>query len=77
MSIRIHCPNCGRRPLEEFLYGETRAVPDWVSGRDERDVDRAFMQSNPEGVTVERWFHAHGCRRWLTTRRDTRTDEIL
>ena len=29
------------------------------------------------GPSTERWFHHAGCRRWLTLRRDTRTDEIL
>ena len=36
-----------------------------------------FLLTNPEGPVVERWFHAQGCRRWVTVRRDTRTDAIL
>jgi sarcosine oxidase delta subunit len=28
-------------------------------------------------VTTERWFHAFGCRRWLTVRRDTSTDTVV
>ena len=77
MSLQIECPNCGRRPLEEFLYGEILVVPDSLTDADERDLDRGFMHENPEGPTTERWFHAFGCRRWLTLTRDTRTDEIL
>ena len=42
-----------------------------------RDLDRAFMHENAEGPTTERWFHASGCRRWVTVRRDTTTDEVL
>lgn len=77
MSIRIDCPNCGLRPLEEFLYGEIPVVPDSITDAYERDVDRGFMHDNPEGPVVERWFHAYGCRRWTTVERDTRSDEIL
>ena len=33
------------------------------------------MFENPDGVRpTERWFHAAGCRRWLTVRRDTSVD---
>jgi sarcosine oxidase subunit delta len=77
MSINILCPNCGLRPVEEFVYGEIPMVPDDITGDDERDLDRAFMLNNPEGVQEEAWFHSYGCRRWLRIRRDTRTDEIV
>ncbi len=77
MSLRLPCPNCGLRPIEEFVYGEVSAVPDSVVDADERNVDLAFMTSNPEGWTTDRWFHSFGCRRWLTIRRDTTTDRIL
>ena len=77
MSIQIDCPNCGRRPIEEFLYGEVPVVPESIVDPAERNLDRSFMMSNPEGPAVERWFHVYGCRRWLTVRRDTRTDRIL
>ena len=77
MSIVIHCPNCGARPIEEFLYGEVPVVPDSITDPDARDLDRAFMHDNCEGPVVERWFHAYGCRRWSTVARDTRTDQIL
>jgi heterotetrameric sarcosine oxidase delta subunit len=77
MSLRIECPNCGRRPIEEFVYEELSAVPDWIVDPDERNVDLAFMRSNPEGSTTERWFHSFGCRRWLTISRDTTTDRIV
>ena len=77
MSLRLDCPHCGERPLEEFLYGEILRVPDAITEPDARDVDRAFMHDNTEGPVTERWFHAAGCRRWMTVRRDTRTDEVL
>jgi heterotetrameric sarcosine oxidase delta subunit len=75
--IRLPCPHCGTRPLEEFLYGEILVVPDDIKDPDARDVDLGFMHENPEGPVLERWFHASGCRRWLTLRRDTSTDSIV
>ncbi len=77
MNIHIPCPHCGLRPIQEFVYGEIPDVPATITDPDARDLDRAFMRKNPEGPTVERWFHTYGCRRWLTLRRDTRTDAIL
>ena len=77
MSIQISCPTCGRRPIEEFVYGEIPVVPESIVDADARDLDRAFMRANPEGAQTERWFHLYGCRRWLTVQRDTRTDEVL
>ena len=77
MNIYIPCPHCGRRPIQEFVYGEIPEVPASITDADARDLDRSFMRKNPEGPTTERWFHTYGCRRWLTLRRDTRTDEIL
>ncbi len=75
--LRIHCPHCGVRAVEEFAYGEIPATPDALTDVDARDVDRAFMHSNHEGPVSERWFHTFGCRRWFTVRRDARTNEML
>ncbi|MFT5240942.1 MAG: heterotetrameric sarcosine oxidase delta subunit [Candidatus Promineifilaceae bacterium] len=77
MSLQIECPNCGRRPVEEFAYGEIPVVPETITDPDARDVDRAFMLNNPEGVQREAWFHTFGCRRWLYLYRDTVTDEFV
>ena len=77
MSISLNCPHCGKRPIEEFLYGDIPVVPDEVVGEDARDLDFAFMKSNVEGVQREAWFHVFGCRRWLYLERDTRTDEVV
>ncbi len=71
MSIQLTCPHCGRRPVEEFLYGEIPSTPDSLRNTDERNLDRAFMIANPEGPVTERWFHSFGCRRWITVRRNT------
>jgi sarcosine oxidase subunit delta len=76
IRAQIPCPHCGVRTIEEFIYGEVPSTPDAITEQDARDVDREFMHGNVEGPVIERWFHAFGCRRWITVRRDTRTDEV-
>ena len=74
----LDCPRCGRRPVDEFAFGgERRPVPDWIEGDDARNFDEVWMFENPAGITTERWFHAAGCRRWLTISRDTTTDTVV
>jgi heterotetrameric sarcosine oxidase delta subunit len=74
----IICPTCGERPVNEFRFGgELPHVPDSISDETERNVDWVWMNDNVDGVTIERWFHAAGCRRWLTLRRDTSTDRVV
>lgn len=75
--LRLTCPNCGERSVVEFRYGEIPTVPEGLTDPEARNLDRAFMRSNTEGIVTERWFHEAGCRRWMTVRRDTRTDEVL
>jgi heterotetrameric sarcosine oxidase delta subunit len=74
----VECPNCGSRPFEEYRYGSVFPVtPDSITDPDARNVDYAWMQDNIAGVTLERWFHEAGCRRWFTAKRDTTTDAFL
>ena len=77
MSLKVVCPNCGTRPIEEFAYGEIPVVPDSITDADEWDVDRGFMLNNPEGIQREAWFHEYGCRRWTYLYRDTVTDQFI
>jgi len=74
VGLNVPCPTCGPRPFTEFTFGgELRPIEaDDADG----DFDRVFLRENVDGVQVERWFHLFGCRRWLTLRRDTRTDRI-
>ena len=74
MVLRLDCPHCGPRPVDEWAYGEVPDPPDYLTEADERDVDRGFMMANKEGVKVERWFHSGGCRRWQAITRDTTLD---
>ncbi|HSR71364.1 MAG TPA: sarcosine oxidase subunit delta, partial [Kiloniellales bacterium] len=36
-----------------------------------------FLRKNTKGVYLERWLHAHGCRRWFNLARDTVSCEVL
>lgn len=70
--MKLECPNCGKRSVEEFRYGEVQQVPDSITDPNDRDTDRVYMKTNPYGITVEAWFHEFGCRRWMRIERDTR-----
>jgi heterotetrameric sarcosine oxidase delta subunit len=74
MSFLVPCPICGKRPAGEFDFGGE--LRDIESPDIETDYARVFLEENRAGEQVERWFHAAGCRRWLTVRRDTRTNAI-
>lgn len=74
MALKIPCPHCGERGSAEFTFGgELRDID---SPDPESDFTRVHLRDNAAGIQTERWFHAFGCRRWLTLRRDTVTDAI-
>ena len=75
----IPCPWCGERLHTEFTCGgEAHIVrPDPCAASDADWADYLFMRKNPKGVHHERWFHAHGCRRWFHMARDTVSHRIL
>lgn len=74
MGIEIPCPNCGPRDHTEFTFGgEMRALE---AADPDEDFRRVYLRENAAGEQRERWFHALGCRRWLTLARDTVTNRI-
>ena len=77
MSLKLTCPNCGVRPIQEFAFGEILAPPETLTDPEAIDLDRAFMHNNPEGETVEAWFHIYGCRRWVRVKRHTTADLLI
>ncbi len=77
MALRIPCPTCGERAIDEWVHGEIINVPAEITDPDRRDLDRGYFHNNTEGVVEEAWFHLYGCRRWISLRRDTRTDTFL
>jgi methylglutamate dehydrogenase subunit B len=75
VSLRIPCPQCGSRPFTEFTFGgEVRPTS---SDDPEEDFRRVYLPVNAPREQAERWFHAYGCRRWLTLRRDALTNRIV
>lgn len=75
MALMIACPNCGRRPYTEYWWGGE--LPETHAGDPaslEDDFARVWLHANVAGDQSERWFHYAGCRRWLTARRDTRSN---
>jgi heterotetrameric sarcosine oxidase delta subunit len=84
MSFLLTCPNCGPRDVGEFRYGGEllHAAPgtarEPASNLPGQSTAATPAQgfSNQPGRQRERWFHRHGCRRWLEAERDVCTNEV-
>jgi sarcosine oxidase subunit delta len=75
VSLIVPCPRCGPRPYTEFAFGGE--LRDLEAPDAEADFRRVYLRDNVAGLQVERWFHARGCMRWLTVRRDTVANRIV
>jgi sarcosine oxidase subunit delta len=78
--LLIPCPFCGEREETEFRCGGEAHIlrpKQPASLPDDRWADFLFMRSNPKGLHLERWCHAHGCGRWFNLARDTVSDRIV
>ncbi|GLK78384.1 sarcosine oxidase subunit delta [Methylopila turkensis] len=77
--MRIPCPYCGVRGLDEFAYlGDATLIrPDPAApGAEAAFHDYVYLRDNPAGLHRELWQHASGCQSWLVVTRDTRTHAI-
>ena len=77
--MRIACPYCGERSLDEFLYSGDATVrrPDASSSTAAEDfVSYVYQRTNPPGMHRELWYHAAGCHAWLVVSRDVSTHII-
>ncbi|MGL4396305.1 MAG: sarcosine oxidase subunit delta [Hyphomicrobium sp.] len=77
--MRINCPHCGERGLDEFAYHGDATVtrPDPAApNAAEAFHDYGYIRRNPAGAHRELWYHASGCHAWLVVTRDTRTHRI-
>lgn len=75
--MRIVCPYCGERDTREFVFRGEVAVTRPGDDVDEDTVfEQVYLRDNPAGQTDEHWYHAQGCRNWLTVTRDTLTHTI-
>jgi sarcosine oxidase subunit delta len=76
--MRLPCPFCGERGLEEFAYGGDASVTRPAADAVQQDwVEYVYLRTNPAGRHREYWYHEAGCRLWLTVERDTRTHAII
>jgi sarcosine oxidase subunit delta len=77
--MRISCPHCGERALDEFSYlGDASVTRPDPAAADAADAfyTYAYERRNIAGPTQELWYHQAGCHAWLVVTRDTRTHEI-
>jgi sarcosine oxidase subunit delta len=78
--MRIPCPHCGPRGLEEFIYHGDATVQrpkDGGAAPTKAWTDYVYFRDNANGPHRELWFHSAGCRAWLVVTRDLATHEIL
>jgi heterotetrameric sarcosine oxidase delta subunit len=78
--MRINCPCCGERSLDEFAYHGDASVrrpdakaPDAMA----QFTAYTFMRTNPPGRHRELWYHAAGCHAWLVVTRVVATHLIV
>jgi len=77
--MRIACPHCGERSLDEFVYSGDATVkrPDFASPHAmDAFVAYTFERTNPPGAHRELWYHAAGCHAWLVVTRNISTHAI-
>jgi methylglutamate dehydrogenase subunit B len=76
--MRIPCPHCGERDVQEFSYlgDATVARPEGPGISPEGMHEYVYLRDNPAGPHRELWYHAAGCHGWLVVTRDTRTHAI-
>ena len=77
--LLVPCPYCGPRAEIEFRCGGEAHIrrPDPATATDADWGAYLFLRENPKGLHLERWWHAHGCRRWFNAARDTVSDRFL
>jgi methylglutamate dehydrogenase subunit B len=76
--MRILCPHCGERPLDEFSYlGDATLRRPAEDAGIEAWHEYVYQRDNPCGPHHEYWHHVGGCRAWLVVYRDTLSHEIF
>jgi heterotetrameric sarcosine oxidase delta subunit len=76
--MRINCPHCGARGVEEFSYhGDATLRRPAADAAPAAWAEYVYLRDNPAGWHKELWYHAAGCHAWLVVERDVRTHEIF
>lgn len=68
--MRIPCPHCGSRGVEEFAFRHT--LP--PAGSDA--VGALYLRDNLQELSHEYWQHVRGCRAWFVLVRNPTTGAI-
>jgi heterotetrameric sarcosine oxidase delta subunit len=75
--MRLNCPHCGERPIDEFVQlGTADQLRPAADAGIDAFVDYVYLRDNPAGPHRELFQHLGGCRALLAVRRDTRTHEV-
>ena len=77
--MRINCPCCGERGLDEFVYHGDATVtrPDALAPNAMADfVSYVYERTNTPSSHRELWYHAAGCHAWLVVTRGIATHKI-
>ena len=75
--LLIDCPHCGPRNSTEFRHaGESGKSRDVANSTPEQWRRYLYEHDNPLGWVRESWFHASGCRRYISAERNTDTNQI-
>ena len=78
--MRIKCPYCGERALEEFTYRGDATVMRPASlepSAEQAWVDCHYVRDNPAGLHKEHGHHSAGCHAWVVVTRNITTHEIV
>jgi methylglutamate dehydrogenase subunit B len=75
--MRIPCPYCGSRDVQEFSYlGDADLRRPDAEAPEAAFHDYVYLRDNPAGPHRELWYHGSGCRSWLVVTRNTVTHAI-
>ncbi|RRI01786.1 sarcosine oxidase subunit delta [Mesorhizobium tamadayense] len=76
--MRITCPHCGARDVQEFNYlgAADPKRPEGIAAPEAQMFEYVYLRDNPRGDHNELWYHAAGCRAWLIVTRNTLTHSI-
>lgn len=76
--MRLPCPCCGERALEEFTYlGDATLRRPQADAPEAAWVEYVYLRDNPTRRHQEFWYHGGGCQNWLVVERDVSTHEIF
>lgn len=76
--IRLTCPHCGPRSVQEFRYGgELNPRPQAPeAAADAAWAEYIYMRDNRMGVQTEWWYHRAGCGSWFLAERHTKSNVV-